>query len=76
MSNGNILKEHKAQSPCKLSQAQLLKFRHVELMEKFLCMAQGRNLIPSPVADCPHQPEIGSSGVGIPLKTHLFGQLE
>lgn len=36
MSSRNILKEHKSQSPCKLSQAQILKFRHVELAGKNL----------------------------------------
>lgn len=34
MSSRNILKEHKDLRPCKLSQAQTLKFRHVELVEK------------------------------------------
>jgi len=34
MFNGNTLKEHKSQSPYKLSQAHPLKFRRVELVEK------------------------------------------
>lgn len=34
MSSRNILKEYKVQRPCKLSQGQTLRFRHVELVEK------------------------------------------
>lgn len=34
MSNGNTLKEHKARSHGKPSQALLLKFRHAELVKK------------------------------------------
>lgn len=39
-------------------------------------MAQGINMIASPVPDCPNQLELSSSGLGISLKTHLFGYLE
>lgn len=36
MSSRNISMEHKVKRPCKLSQAQILKFRHVELVGKKL----------------------------------------
>lgn len=80
MSSRNILKEYKVQRPCKLSQGQTLKFRHVELVEKKILVislqVQGRKVILFPTADCPHQSNIGSAGLELPFKMHLFDHCE